>query len=342
MEQQVWSGLSARQSIVRLSRRNTTLRWGIPLIGVRRPARKLEYVLSRIDISIMRDTTLATSPVSYPQCTQSTRSRPLQAGRASYAGERFANWHTKPSKPTGFVLQLGSGHVPTRIIGRFGKTGFDQLGTRDIAHIEKRRPLHNLSGDLMRPVFSNMFNLGLQGRYPLFFAGTLGFCQLLGIRARDVFAAMFDAIGAGNLVFEAQVDANGIKRQLKLGGIRSLALERDIPTATSILDKTAGLDLTLDFTREPQSKDATEITHCVFNELDGSGFEGYPAQRFLAATPLETPLAKLLARLGVLKTNLVDGIAVQAEQSTRSRTKAGEIIAREPLSISAPTVQDKK
>ena len=113
---------------------SASLRRRIPFIGVQRPARRTENVLRSIDIPIMRDTTGATSPLSYPQRTQSTRTRPCETGRASHAGEPFTTWDADTSKPDGFVVQLLSDHAPGRIVGRCGKRSVCKLGAGHIAY----------------------------------------------------------------------------------------------------------------------------------------------------------------------------------------------------------------
>ena len=87
-----------------------------------------------VDIPMMPSTARAARPFSYPQRTQSTRSRPLETDRASDAGEHFADWDADTSKPNGFVFQLMSDHAPARIVGRFGHAGFGQLRTGHIAY----------------------------------------------------------------------------------------------------------------------------------------------------------------------------------------------------------------
>jgi hypothetical protein len=85
--------------------------------------------MRRVDIPMMRDTTGATRPFSYPQRTQSTRPTSSEAARASDTGERFPDRDADTSKPNGFVGQLMSDHAPARIIGRFGHLGFGHKET---------------------------------------------------------------------------------------------------------------------------------------------------------------------------------------------------------------------
>jgi hypothetical protein len=244
--------------------------------------------MCRIDIPIMRDTTGATRPFSYPQRTQSTRSASLEAGRASDAGERFLSWSAEPSKPTGFVGQLSSDDAPTRIIGRFGQAGFGQLRTRYIPDIEVRGAAHNGSGDLMRPVLANILNLGVNRFDAVLLARPLRHGKVVFVLAGEILTAVFHAIGTHDLIRQAKVNPDGVERQRQLGSVRHVALQADVPASAGVLDKASGFHLTLDGAREPQPEDAAQIDHRIFHELDGANLERYPPQRLLPAAPGQT------------------------------------------------------
>src|SRR5687768_7224747 len=188
----------------------------------------------------------------------------------------------------------------------------------------------------MRPVFADVLNLGVNLLDALLLAAPLRHGQVIFVLAREVRTAVFDAIGAGDLVCQSQVNPHGVKRQGKLGSVRDVALQADVPASAGVLDKAPGVDLTLDGAREPQAKDAPEIDHGVFNQLDGAHLERDPAKGLLAAAPGQTRFADLLAGLGVLKTNLINRVAVQAQLFARAGTQIGQVIARQPLSVTAP------
>ena len=137
-----------------------------------------ENVLCSVDVPIMRHTTRATRPRSYPQRPQSTRTRPRETGRASDAGEHFTDWDADTSKPDGFVGQLVSEHAPASIIGRFGERSFHQLDAGDVTHGDEPGTSGNGGRGFVRPVLADVLDLGVDGRDSRLFAGALGKRQL--------------------------------------------------------------------------------------------------------------------------------------------------------------------
>ena len=102
--------------------------------------------------------------------------------------------------------------------------------------------LHNCRGDLVRPVFANVLDLGVNGFDALLFAGPLRHGQLVFVGAGEIRAAVEDAIGASDLVFQAQVDADPVQPQGQLGFVCNLTLKVDIPTPPGVLSETSCLD----------------------------------------------------------------------------------------------------
>lgn len=108
-------------------------------------------------------------------------------------------------------------------------------------------------------------------------------------------------------MLQAQVDAqfqmaNGLDR------VRHVVLEGDIPVSPGILREATSLDDALDGAREPQPEPMPAVRDRVIFQADIGRFEGYPAERALAATPFELDLLKLALACHVLGTDLLDGI----------------------------------
>jgi len=149
-----------------------------------------------VDIPVMPSTTDAARPYSYPQRTQSTRSGPLKADRASDAGEHLADCDADTSKPDGFVVQLMSDHAPTHIVGRFGYAGFGQLRTGHVANRDEVGTTDNRRGDLVRPVFANIFDLGsISGRPKVYSHSILPKGSNMPIIARIVYKEVRVSLG---------------------------------------------------------------------------------------------------------------------------------------------------
>ena len=207
--------------------------------------------MRRVDIPMMRDTTGATRPFSYPQRTQSTRPTSSEAARASDTGERFPDRDADTSKPNGFVGQLMSDHAPARIIGRFGHLGCGHLGTGDIAHRDERVMAGNGRRNLVRPVFANILDFGVNRLDTVLFPGPLRHRQIVFVLARQVLPVVDDSIGTRDLIFQAQVNPHGIQAKLELGLVFDLAVQIEVPAPTGVLREAAEFDPAADTTREP-------------------------------------------------------------------------------------------
>src|SRR5262245_24855047 len=108
-----------------------------------------EYVLRSIFIAVVTDATMRTLPYSDPQATQSTRTGPLQTGRASNTGERFIDFDIAHAKPHGFVSKLCLEVGPRCVIDGFREAGFRQLRTRHVSHDDQNRSKHNGGTEFM-------------------------------------------------------------------------------------------------------------------------------------------------------------------------------------------------
>jgi hypothetical protein len=176
-----------------------------------------EVILRTIDIPMMLGTTVGARPHSYQQVTQSTRTRPLETDRASHRAAHFTDWDADSSKPDGFVVQLLSAHAPASIIGRFGEARLGELHAGHIPDGNEPGTSGNGGGDLMRPVFPGVRDSGVQRLDALAFPRPLGQSQLGFIGPRQVLSAVDDAIGAGDLLTESQINT-----ELRLSQFRSV------------------------------------------------------------------------------------------------------------------------
>ena len=297
-----------------------------------------ENVMRRVDVPVMRHTTRATDPFSYPQRTQSTRSGPRETGRASHAGELFAHWDAGTSKPNGFVVQLVPDHTPASIIRRFGKACFGQLDTGHVTHGDQFRAAGNSGRDLMRPVLPGVLNLRLHGGGAFLFPGTLRHGQCGFMVARQVLTAVDHAIRTRNLLRQAQVNAY-FRMAQRVRAVCNRALQVDVPTATGVLREAPGFDRACHWTRQPQAEGAPKIHHSIADEFNGTDLERHPTQRALATAPFQTMLAMPRAGFRILQTDFVDRIAMQPKFLPNSSTQSGKIKARQPFAITPPGKQ---
>jgi len=295
-----------------------------------------ENVMCSIDIPIMRDTTRATRPFSYPQCTQSTRPRPLQAGRASHTGEHLTTWDADTSKPDGFVVQLMPAHAPARIVGRFGEGGFDQLRTGHVPHSDEPGTPGDLRRDFVRPVLTAVADFGMQRLDALLFASPLRQRQGVFVLPRQVRSAVDHAIGAGDLLGQAQVNADfGVSGRLR--AVCDLALQVDIPAATGVLGEAPGFDRPFDSTRQPQAKKPTTEANAVSVEVDGLIGKGYPAERAFAGTPGQATCAELPLPRDVLCADTLHSLGVETERFGCASNEGMQVIHRQETPVPAPS-----
>ena len=291
--------------------------------------------MSAVDIPVMPRATGATRPLSYQQVTQSTRPCPLETSRASNRAEHFADWDTDTSKPDGFVCQLMSAHAPASIIGRFGEAGFDELGTGHIAHGNEARTPGTIGGRFVRPVLAGVLDFGVDGRDPFLFAGTLRHGQLRFRGACHVLTAVDDAIGAGDVFAQSQVNTD-LGMSERFGPCSHCALQVDVPTSACVLTEAPGLDGAFNRTRQPQAKDTSAKADCIPSYANGLVGEGNPAERPLAGTPGQTAFTELMPSDGVFHADTLDGLGGQSEIVRCAFGQNTQIVIGQPTPIPTP------
>lgn len=227
-----------------------------------------------------------------------------------------------------------SDDAPGRIIGRFGQLRLGQLRTGHIAHDDALGASGDGGRDLVRPVFALILDLGVNGLNALFLARALRQGQLVFVLTGEVLAAIGVAhVGAGDLVFDTQIDAN-LCLPHRLCCVFNLALQVDVPASTGVLGEAAFFDHALDVSGTPQAKQATGVPDGIADEFDAVHFERYPAQMPLAAAPGKTTLAELLTLLDILRANALDGVGMKAEFRRTASRELVQVVGREPLAIS--------
>src|SRR5262245_19758539 len=140
----------------------------------RRMAPHTEYVVTTITVSLMHGPAVRTTPYSYPEVTQSTRSCECITGRASDRRAIFRGFAVEHTQPFGLVFQACANEAPARIVHGLGHEGFGKLGTGNVAHRDQRCTGDNLRGDFMGPVFATVGNLGMNGFDALLLSRPLG------------------------------------------------------------------------------------------------------------------------------------------------------------------------
>ena len=190
--------------------------------------------------------------------------------------------------------------VPGSIIGRFRKGGLGELGAGHITNNDQFGASGNRRCCLVRPVETCIGNLGLDRFDALLLVRPLGHREGLFMLKRQILPAIDNAIKTGDLTLQAKVNTQ-VEMSNRLCSIRDLALHVDIPASSRILRETARLDDTLDGPRQPQAKPVSAVRDRVVLQADIGGLERNPAERTLAATPLEFNLLALPSSGDVLR-----------------------------------------
>ena len=101
--------------------------------------------------------------------------------------------------------------------------------------------LRAYGGCLVGPIAPGVGNLGLYRLDALLFVCPLGHREGRFMSTGKILTAIDDAIRAGNLVRQPQVDAE-VEVSHRLGGVGHLTLKIDVPATASVLREAAGLE----------------------------------------------------------------------------------------------------
>jgi hypothetical protein len=180
-------------------------------------SRTEEDIQSRVDIPIMRYTTLRTDPASYSEVCDTFRPRLARARRTVSGRERFIDFLVPGSVRNRFVAKHASEGRPPCIEHRLCHAGLGESGG---IHITDRDviELSNYAGrELMVKVTTGIGDTGVKVRCLTPFAGTLcggEFVSQLPQKAR-----VFDLLpgGQGSEVFKSQVNPNAASHRPRLG-----------------------------------------------------------------------------------------------------------------------------
>jgi hypothetical protein len=294
--------------------------------------------MCRVAIPIMQRPTMHTRPHSYAQVTQSARTCLCQTGRASNRGPRLIDVIHGHAKPFGFVGKRGPKLAPSGIKYGFGQARLDQFDAGDIADIERLRTTHNVGCRFVCPIVAAISNLRMESGDTFFLVRSLGHRQRLFMLPGQVLSGIDHPVRARRLVFQPQVDAdlrlpNGDPR------VGNLALEIDVPPASGILRKTAGLDLAAQLSGLPEPQTFALVRNVVQLLTDTPPLERYPAERLFTAPPLQTNLFELPPFLDVLLADFTERIRVQSQFMTSSRREGNQLEGRDKALLTPPRQQ---
>src|SRR5262249_54861324 len=147
----------------------------------------------------------------------------------------------------------------------------------DIANHDVLGPLRDSGCRFVRPIQARVGDLGLDGFDALLFACTLRHSEGIFVSTRQMGTAIDDAIRAGNLGKQPQVNAYFCLSRW-LFGIGNLTLKIHVPSAPHILGEAPSLGDALNWSGPPQAEAMPAVRGCVVLELDIRCFERNPAE----------------------------------------------------------------
>ena len=271
----------------------------------------LENVLGRVNVTVMRASTLATSPISYSQSCDTFRPRPAFAGRTGYGGIGFVDLIEPYACVSAFVLQHGSEHRPARIHHRLCLSGLGEALGVHVANEDRTMLANKRGAELMQKIFPPITNLGMDGFGTVLLSRPLGDSELGLQVAVETLGLKTLTLARGQKVFEAEVnaDAFGGSYCFRARHDRDFDTHVEVPTPSTIFTETTGTKLVFTETvaiphREPLAG-KVDLAVLVAN---GANLEGQPAEasaNAMALAPSQFQLAILRARPGVLLSRLL-------------------------------------
>ncbi len=296
-------------------------------------SRTEEDILSRIDITIMRHSTLRTCPTSYSEVCDTFRPRLTCARRTDSGRKRFIHFLVPSPVRSRFVAEHVAEGRPPCIEHGLRQGGLSKSGGVHIAHRDVIELPNDAGRELVVKITARMDDARVDVGSLTAFTGSLRGREL--VRQLPQMSRIFDLlpIGQHRELLKAQVDANtAIHRPT----IRLRDFDDDVqePMAACITGEVGSV---LDFafrqrSRVKHPKRVSSETKGLTLALEVTALQWHPAQRPPTAPPQERQVL-LAAGLGVLLAHRVDGAGVQRKLFAASGGQPIEIEAGRPALV---------
>src|ERR1700677_459786 len=171
-------------------------------------SRTEEDILSRVDVPIMRNTTLSTYPASYSELCDTFRPRLGSARRTDPGRERFIHFLVPSPVRSRFVAEHASEGGPACIENGLRQAGLSESGGVHIADRDVVELSHDAHRELVVKVTARMADTGAKVRRLTFFAGALCDSQFVGQPPQIPRVLDLLPRGEGREVFKSQIDAD--------------------------------------------------------------------------------------------------------------------------------------
>lgn len=296
-----------------------------------------ENVLGSVDIAIMRRSAVSAFPRPYSKTCDTFRPRRRHTAtrRADLGTPAFVNINIHGLPSGRFIPQHMPEARPTGIENGLCHSRLYQLGGAYVADRYQSVLPNDPRGLFVKVVTASVGNFRRDSSSPLLVTGSLGNCQrslILPVMAKCGYGF---TVACDSQFLKAQVNTDSAMASSKI--IFDLALEGYIPAATRVLHETTGLELAAHFAAFPKAVSLLEVDRSVTINANGSRDKWNPAQCALSseAGAESRAAAILIARFGELATYGLNGVGVQAQIGSATRSQLDQIKSGRPTAIAA-------
>lgn len=278
----------------------------------------------------MRRTTLRTIPHSYSETFQASRPADCIAVRTGLGTKSFVSFDIHRLPSGSLVPQHRPERGPASIQNGFRHSGFCKPRRVHIADDDQTILVsQSLAGDV-EEVLSPVGDLGVDRTGTFLISGALGAGETFLLCTIEAGSFYPGPVAHGGECLEAKVNTNLAIAAREV--VFNLALEGDVPAATSVLNECTGLERTVDSTRLPEAESSLEVYNGVIINAHGTGDEWHPTQRPLGtkAGTKARATAMRITRCGKLAADGLNGIGVQAEFGCATGTELDQIEGGRP------------
>ncbi|ASJ72728.1 hypothetical protein IMCC3135_13205 [Granulosicoccus antarcticus IMCC3135] len=253
-----------------------------------------ENISSRVNVTIMLNTTFNTLPVSYRKSSYSLRSAQASAFGARSRGIGFIDFSIDNTGLLALVVEHCLEAGPACVKRRLGHRGFCQLRATDISHVDLAASIDQIAAEFMQGICSAIPDFCVNRPGAPFASCPLGLGKL-AFQVAIPTSLQHGAIAAGGNGFQTKIDTYTV---LPLG---TRAINRDtdakIPSTASILSKTTCPEPVIGKT---EAVPYLEVRTCKEDlpvlPVSCPSLEGHPPQRAFIAKTLAPPQLATLCR----------------------------------------------
>jgi hypothetical protein len=273
-------------------------------------SRTEEDIASRVDIAIMRDTTLRAYPTSYSEVCDTFRPRLACTRRTDSGRKRFIYFLVPSPVRSRFVAEHASEGRPPRIQYRLRQAGLGKSGGIHVADRDVIEFANNAGRELVVKIAARIDDTRVDMSRLTPFAGPLRLGKAAGQLSQMMRVVDLLSVGQSSKVFNTQVNANAAVHQPRRC-LRDFNNDVQEPMAARLAGEVRSV-LNLALRKRPRiehSKGPSRKAKGVSLTLKMASFQRHPAQRAFAAPSQERAIL-LSAGLGVLFANGIDRACV--------------------------------